>query len=92
MNYLQELYQPSLMGIGPPIHKIHLRLSETLGSAKRAFLSFFSEMTDRDIFNLIRAQSTPLAGAYLDTPSGRKRFNEYMSMCEVRALRKKYGY
>ncbi len=52
-----------------------------------SFPIVFSSMTDREIFNLIRAQVSPLSGAYLDTPSGQIRFKEFLSINEVRSLR-----
>lgn len=47
----------------------------------------FSNMTDRTIFNIIRAQIPPLAGAYLETENETIRFGKRLSMEEVEAVR-----
>ena len=47
----------------------------------------FANMTDRQVFNLIRAQTSPLKGAFLETAEGRVRFNDYLSLAEVKVLR-----
>jgi len=51
----------------------------------------FSTMSDLQISNLIRSQVAPLMGAYLDTPSGRVRFTEYLSFERISEMRKHYG-
>jgi methionyl-tRNA formyltransferase len=51
----------------------------------------FDQMSDRDIYNLIRAQVAPLAGAYLERRGERIRFPEKCSMREVCELRIKYA-
>ncbi len=51
----------------------------------------FATMTDRQIFNLIRAQVHPLHGAYVEHAGERVHFDLWMSMQEVAELRKKYA-
>jgi methionyl-tRNA formyltransferase len=51
----------------------------------------FSTMSDLQIYNIIRAQVAPLKGAYLDTPSGRVRFTEYLPLETIAGMRKQYG-
>lgn len=52
----------------------------------------FSTMSDREVFNLIRAQVRPLRGAFLETIDGQRRyFPEYLSMNEVAFLRATMG-
>ena len=51
----------------------------------------FSTMSDLQIYNIIRAQIAPLKGAYLDTPSGRVRFTEYLPLQKIAEMRKQYG-
>lgn len=53
-----------------------------------SFAIDFASMSDRQIFNLIRAQVAPLKGAYLDKPSGRVRFAERISIEEIAEMRK----
>lgn len=47
----------------------------------------FASMTDRQIYDLIRAQIAPLQGAYLDTPQGRLRFTYPLSLDDIAGLR-----
>jgi methionyl-tRNA formyltransferase len=54
---------------------------------KESFQVTLADSTDREIFNLIRAQVTPLAGAYLNTSSGTLRFKNYKSLTDVREIR-----
>ena len=51
----------------------------------------FNGMTDREIFNLVRAQVEPLAGAYIETGGEKIRFRKYLSMDEVASLRARYA-
>lgn len=51
----------------------------------------FESMTDIDIYNLIRAQVSPLKGAYIEYQGEVIRFSEMISRDEVRALRIKYA-
>lgn len=51
----------------------------------------FTRMNDRQVYDLIRAQVSPLAGAYLDTPQGRRHFPEMLSMAAIAELRAQYG-
>lgn len=53
-----------------------------------SFAVDFARMSDRQIANLIRAQVAPLSGAYLDTPTGRRRFASALTSAEVTALRR----
>jgi len=55
---------------------------------QESFAIDFSNMTDLQIFNLIRAQVSPLAGAYLDGSTGRRRFPEYLTMDQVAEIRR----
>jgi methionyl-tRNA formyltransferase len=49
----------------------------------------FDTMSDREIFNLIRAQVSPLKGAYIEGEQ-LLHIEKYLSMKEVASLRKKY--
>lgn len=51
----------------------------------------FARMDDRTIFNLIRAQVSPLKGAYIDTASGRLHIDTYTAMSDIAALRSIHG-
>lgn len=51
----------------------------------------FAVMSDIQIYNLIRAQIAPLKGAYFDTPAGRVRFTEFISLEQIVEMRKCYG-
>lgn len=52
----------------------------------------FSKMTDREIFNLIRAQVCPLKGAYVEPPDrDRIYFPNYLPMDGIAALRAEMG-
>ena len=51
----------------------------------------FAQMSDRQIYDLIRAQVAPLRGAYIETENGRFHFPEMLSMEEIRTLRKNYA-
>lgn len=52
----------------------------------------FERMTDEAIYNLVRAQVHPLAGAYLDLPDGhRRRFTEMLTREEVVRLRRDHA-
>ena len=49
------------------------------------------EMSDAQIYNLVRAQVKPLAGAYLVTHDGvREVFDSFLSFGEVKSLRQRY--
>ncbi|MCB1436626.1 MAG: hypothetical protein KDJ46_05575 [Rhodobiaceae bacterium] len=50
----------------------------------------FSAMSDRQVFNLIRAQVAPLAGAYLDTAEGPVRFTSFVPLSQVSEIRRRY--
>jgi UDP-4-amino-4-deoxy-L-arabinose formyltransferase/UDP-glucuronic acid dehydrogenase (UDP-4-keto-hexauronic acid decarboxylating) len=50
----------------------------------------FEKMSDRQIYDLIRAQVAPLGGAYIETERGRLHFPEMLSMEEIKILREKY--
>ena len=56
-----------------------------------SFAIDFSRMDDNTIFNLIRAQVAPLAGAYVTTPTGKIRFTEYIPLSRIAELRHTYG-
>jgi len=51
----------------------------------------FDTMTDRQVFNLIRAQVHPLTGAFIKRGTDRIYLNSYTSLEEVKDLRKKYA-
>lgn len=51
----------------------------------------FAKMDDRAVFNLIRAQVRPLAGAYLQLGVRRQYFPDYLAMDDVRMLRARYA-
>jgi methionyl-tRNA formyltransferase len=52
----------------------------------------WTSMSDRQVFNLIRALVSPWPGAFCETSSGeRVVFDRYYSLDEVAALRSKYG-
>lgn len=48
-------------------------------------------MSDREVFDLIRAQVSPLQGAYIDRGGSREHLDSYLSMDEVRELRARLG-
>ncbi len=51
----------------------------------------FSEMSNRQIFNLVRAQVFPLKGAFIEKNEERIYFNEYFPIEKVAELRAKYA-
>lgn len=51
----------------------------------------FSQMSDKEIFNLIRAQVKPLRGAYIENEAGNIHFTNYMDYESVKMLRKAYA-
>ncbi len=51
----------------------------------------FKQMTDNEIYNLIRAQVAPLKGAFLETEGKRIYFKEMLSLEQVTDLRNRYG-
>ena len=52
----------------------------------------WTAMSDRQVFNLIRALVNPWSGAFCEAPSGeRVVFDRYCSLDEVAGLRAKYG-
>lgn len=51
----------------------------------------FVRMTDRQIFDLIRAQVRPLRGAYVEATAGRIFFPDWVSMSAVASLRARYA-
>jgi methionyl-tRNA formyltransferase len=51
----------------------------------------WSRMTDRQVFNLIRAQVAPLGGAYCEHAGKRAVFDRYVPLAEVAALRTQYS-
>ena len=51
----------------------------------------FNHMSDREIYNLIRAQVKPLSGAYIESGEGRIYFPEWRSLEQVQELRKAYS-
>ena len=56
-----------------------------------SFAINWQEMSDWDIYNLIRAQVTPLAGAYLVVDDGSvRRFPKMLSLNEIATLRAQY--
>lgn len=59
--------------------------------APESFRIDFATMSDVQIYNLIRAQVAPLRGAYLDTPSGRLRFTDQISLREIADMRRRYS-
>ena len=50
----------------------------------------FDAMSDREIFNLIRAQVSPLAGAFVETSEGRVHIPEFVPLSQIAELRKTY--
>lgn len=50
----------------------------------------FEKMSDRQIFNLIRAQVKPLQGAYIESVQGRRYFPDYMPLDAIPGLRRQY--
>lgn len=50
----------------------------------------FASMNDRQIFDLIRAQVAPLAGAYLETGEGRVRFTDFVPLSRIPEIRRQY--
>lgn len=51
----------------------------------------FATMTDAAIYNLVRAQVHPLAGAYIDLGGERRRFQHLLPMDEIARLRAQYA-
>lgn len=52
----------------------------------------FSEMNNNEIYNLIRAQVSPLSGAYIELEDSEKKYiNHLISYDEVQNLREKYA-
>lgn len=51
----------------------------------------FAHMTDRQVFNLIRAQVAPLKGAYIPHPEGRLYLPNFVPLIEIPALRASYA-
>lgn len=51
----------------------------------------FGVMTDKQIYDLIRAQVSPLKGAYVTTAEGRRHFPEMLTLSEVSELRNRYS-
>jgi len=51
----------------------------------------FDAMTDREVYNLIRAQVAPLKGAYILADGREIRFERKVSFDEIEALRRQYG-
>lgn len=51
----------------------------------------FAKMADSEIFNLIRAQVSPLAGAYIENRGEKIRFKDRLNLEEVVALRRQYA-
>lgn len=47
-------------------------------------------MSDREVFDLIRAQVKPLGGAYVDVDGKRTYFREYQTLREIAQLRRSY--
>jgi len=47
-------------------------------------------MSDREVFNLVRAQVSPLRGAYIEHDGRRVHFDAYMTPEEIGALRERY--
>ena len=51
----------------------------------------FDKMTDLMVFNLVRAQVSPLKGAFIENDNKRKKyFKDYLTLKEINKLRKKY--
>lgn len=50
----------------------------------------FRTMTNRDIFNLIRAQVAPLCGAYVNSEEEKIHFDKYVLESEVQNLRERF--
>ncbi|WP_431098453.1 methionyl-tRNA formyltransferase [Polaromonas aquatica] len=55
--------------------------------SKDSFAIDFAVMDDLQIYNLIRAQVAPLAGAYLQTAAGRQHFSELISIEQIAQMR-----
>jgi UDP-4-amino-4-deoxy-L-arabinose formyltransferase/UDP-glucuronic acid dehydrogenase (UDP-4-keto-hexauronic acid decarboxylating) len=51
----------------------------------------FGRMTDDDVYNLVRAQVHPLAGAYLEINGERRRFPQMLTRSAIAQLRAQYG-
>ena len=47
-------------------------------------------MSDRQIYDLVRAQLPPLGGAYVQTASGRHHFREFLPLAAIRDLRRQF--
>lgn len=54
---------------------------------KNSFAIDFGSMNDLQIYNLVRAQVAPLAGAYLETVTGRLHFLEPISIEQIAQMR-----
>jgi UDP-4-amino-4-deoxy-L-arabinose formyltransferase/UDP-glucuronic acid dehydrogenase (UDP-4-keto-hexauronic acid decarboxylating) len=50
----------------------------------------FATMTNREVFNLIRAQVQPLRGAFIEQDGRRRYFRHYITLDEVAKLRARY--
>lgn len=51
----------------------------------------FAMMSDRQVFDLIRAQVHPLSGAYVVTPAGRTYFRELVPLDQIPELRRRFA-
>jgi len=58
---------------------------------KTSFPIRFAAMDDRTVFNLIRAQIAPLAGAYVPTAEGNRHMTEFMPCSAIPQLRARYA-
>jgi len=87
---LQQVIPKLLEGRWRATPQDDTRASRNPRIPKESFEIDFGRMSDREVFNLIRSQVAPLAGAYLVTASGKKHFREWVSMEGVRRLREKY--
>lgn len=58
--------------------------------SKESFAIDFSSMSDKQVYDLIRAQITPLAGAYINTLQGRIHIREFVPLSEIAVLRARY--
>lgn len=87
---LQRVVPKLLEGRWRAIPQDNTRATRNPRIPKESFQIDFGRMSDRAVFNLIRSQVAPLAGAYLVTSSGKIHFREWMSIENVRRLRDRY--
>ena len=91
ISFLQKEYPKILAGVNSRIkqkfgeYPANKRLNPESPEIK------FSEMSDEQVYNLIRAQVSPLKGAYIQYNGERIYFPELIPMKDIKRLREKYG-